>query len=257
MACPAYAAAHRKAIFVTRRRQAASILTAAMKDKKLTNREIDEAARRLINAAVPRPAEIESVVSNPRLFDGVMARIAAMPEQEALPVSRFSWKPVFASVFAAAAVSVPMIAYFSGASDETADLRQRKLPAVYTVNEAPFTPSVPVPSLASAEPEQDESNEPRAEFAVSRPAGRRVSTRTPRRAPPRSEREPDRVFHPIGFSDKAEDAVIDGRVVRVELPRSTLFAMGIDVPLENGTRAVNAELLLGADGAPRAIRLVE
>jgi len=47
-----------------------------------------------------------------------------------------------------------------------------------------------------------------------------------------------------------------GRVVRVEVPASTLIAFGLPVTAENIDRSVQADLLLGQDGLARAIRFL-
>jgi hypothetical protein len=46
-------------------------------------------------------------------------------------------------------------------------------------------------------------------------------------------------------------------LIRVEMPRSALIAMG--VPLTDGDAAepVEAELMLGAGGAPEAVRILQ
>ena len=41
------------------------------------------------------------------------------------------------------------------------------------------------------------------------------------------------------------------------MPRSALFAMGVNIPLENDAEVVKADLLVGTDGVTRAIRVVE
>jgi hypothetical protein len=46
------------------------------------------------------------------------------------------------------------------------------------------------------------------------------------------------------------------QIGRVELPRASLYAMGIDVPVENDTVNIKADLLIGADGVMRAVRVV-
>ena len=48
-----------------------------------------------------------------------------------------------------------------------------------------------------------------------------------------------------------------GRVVRVDMPRSSLFAMGVDLPLENDSKYIKTDLSLAADGVPRAIRFLD
>ena len=64
-------------------------------------------------------------------------------------------------------------------------------------------------------------------------------------------------FYPltyIGGPDETEDG---GQIVRVELPRSSLFAMGIDVPVENIAPKIKTDLLITADGMMRAVRFVK
>ena len=48
-----------------------------------------------------------------------------------------------------------------------------------------------------------------------------------------------------------------GRIIRVDMQRSSLFALGVNVPLENGPDAIKADLLIGPDGMTRAIRVVQ
>jgi hypothetical protein len=47
-----------------------------------------------------------------------------------------------------------------------------------------------------------------------------------------------------------------GSIVRVELPMGILPAYGIDVVPEDAARVVEADVLVGQDGQPRAIRFV-
>lgn len=224
-----------------------------MKREKLTNREFDELAAKLLNSARPDEMEIERIASNPRLYEGVMAKIRL----ENQPVKRrFDWKPAVSASIAVLVVCFSIFAYFRFPG-----------PANVAVNPAPppqtsqpdtvFTPKqlAPPPTVADSR-ESAVVRQPRAEYAVmSKPAEDPEPRRPRTRA--KTVKQPEPAFHPIGLREKAEDAAIDGRVVRVEMPRSALFALGVDVPLENGTRSIKADLLLGADGSPRAIRLVE
>jgi hypothetical protein len=49
----------------------------------------------------------------------------------------------------------------------------------------------------------------------------------------------------------------DVNLVRVAVPRSTMMSMGIPVNAENASETVLADVVLGADGMARAIRVVE
>ena len=71
---------------------------------------------------------------------------------------------------------------------------------------------------------------------------------------------PDSDFIPLpyfGNSGLFSGAAADADVVRVEIPRSTLVALGVAAPEESAPEAVEAELLLGAGGMPQAVRVLE
>jgi len=67
--------------------------------------------------------------------------------------------------------------------------------------------------------------------------------------------DPDEDFYPVSYSGDP-DEMGGGRIIRVELPRSTLFAMGVNIPLENDSPTIKADLLVGRDGVTRAVRVV-
>ncbi len=223
---------------------------AAMKQGNLKNRDLDALGRTVVKAGTTRADEIDRIISDPRLYNAVLTRIVADGTGRPRPSTRILWKPILALASVLAMISVPLLGYLRYAAVDSVAL-PRVLPVVYTVepDEKPF-----VPPVAKAPPEVDV---PRPVPAVmtrtdEKPAEPKVR---PRHVEPK--RPVEAAFYPIGFAANAEDAVIDGRVVRVEIPRSALFALGVDVPLENGTRPVKADLLVGSDGVPRGIRLVE
>jgi hypothetical protein len=49
----------------------------------------------------------------------------------------------------------------------------------------------------------------------------------------------------------------DFNVVRMELPRSAMTAVGYDVAAERAAELVEADVALGPDGLARAVRFVE
>jgi hypothetical protein len=62
-------------------------------------------------------------------------------------------------------------------------------------------------------------------------------------------------FQALTFAYDSE-ADENGQIVRVELPRSSLLAMGIDMQVENESVKIKAELLIGEDGIMKAVRVV-
>ena len=87
--------------------------------------------------------------------------------------------------------------------------------------------------------------------------------RSSRPAKPSTERasfkpvQPANQFLPVTYTGDGGESAKGGRVVRIDVPRSTLFAMGFNVSLENESPTVKADLLIGPDGVTRAVRLVE
>jgi hypothetical protein len=69
-------------------------------------------------------------------------------------------------------------------------------------------------------------------------------------------RKPALEFQPVTYTGDPSD-IAGGRIVRVELSRQALFAMGVNIPLENGVDNVKADLLIGPDGVTRAVRLAK
>lgn len=248
MARPAQPAANNEAVFVTATGPVTSLYMAAMKRAKLTNRDLDSLGRLVVRSGAAGEREIEKIISDPRLYERVLSKVVSGVESSEVP-ARSVWKPILVSAAVLFVMAVSTVGYVRWSNNAVASA-PRALPVIYTVDEEkePFKVGQPFP--------EKESDEPRPVRAIltktEKPA--EIKSRPQQRKPVQS-READ--FHAIGFTANAEDAVLDGRVVRVEMPRSALFALGVDLPLENGTKAVKADLLVGSDGTPRGIRLVE
>jgi hypothetical protein len=102
------------------------------------------------------------------------------------------------------------------------------------------------------------SLDPKVAGPVSAPAT--PAQHLPRRKTPRRVRRPIVIeneiaarFYPLIGQDEA--SLESGRVVTVEVPVSTLIAMGMPVSTTDINRSIHAELLIGQDGLARAIRL--
>jgi hypothetical protein len=79
------------------------------------------------------------------------------------------------------------------------------------------------------------------------PAVRRVKSEKPEKADNMDD------FQFLTFDPDATRE--GGRIVRVELPRASLYAMGVNIPPENGKRMIQADLFIGSDGTTNAIRI--
>jgi cytoskeletal protein RodZ len=62
-------------------------------------------------------------------------------------------------------------------------------------------------------------------------------------------------FMPVSYGDNLNE-IDNGRIVRVEMPRSALAQFGIPVNMDRANERIKADVLIGDDGMARAIRFV-
>ncbi|MGH9844548.1 MAG: hypothetical protein ACREEM_37985 [Blastocatellia bacterium] len=108
----------------------------------------------------------------------------------------------------------------------------------------PVTPSLPLPAPPPAVT-------PKIANAVKAAPAHRA----PRRAIPANEQELVSDFVPLTMAAD-EKAIANGTLVRLEMPREKLIAMGLPLQVETGRQTVNAEVMMGDNGVAYAIRVV-
>lgn len=222
----------------------------------------DELAKRLFEAAALREADIDRVADTDDLFGGVLARIKTIESEKPEPregmlvlISRY--RAALASG-AAALLVVSAFGFFlqqkSANGSSTVATNSAVMPNAAPSVSTPQVEFVKGFTQGSADIYEVEEEVPAPQRAVLRQAMPERGI-VPQRA---SMREADNQgdFYPVTYVGDGETAR-GGRVVRVDLPRSSLFAMGVNVPLENESPTVKADLLIGPDGVTRAIRFVE
>lgn len=62
-------------------------------------------------------------------------------------------------------------------------------------------------------------------------------------------------FQALTYAGEREEPGEGERIVRVELSPASLFAMGVDIEVENDGGKVKADLLIGADGVMKGVRV--
>ncbi len=216
--------------------------------RKLENKKVDEIGKALVKASAMPAREIDVIVADRALFDSVRKRIASNTEVAKTPRSWVlpSLKAVSASVVLMAIVSALFV--FRSNTDEVAE---RRVPQ----------PQAP-PAKRFTEPDRVVNNmgDLPAPMPVSRPE--KISSRTITKVnrpkqPAAQNAGSGGDFYALSYAGDPNETERGGRIVRVDIPRTTLFAMGIDVPLENEVDTVKADLLVGNDGVTRAIRVVK
>jgi len=226
-----------------------------MRNGRINKKTLDEIGKRLFESEATKADEIDTIVSNSRLFDAIKVRIAA--EQMAAsgvqnrPVHYFGRTSVILS-----GLSVFIIAVMAAVS------LYRPETNLTAVNEVKIPDAVPGIARSVFPPQEIETGKLsadralKADYRIESPPEPRKSTEVARRVRRSEIVEPEAEFYPVSYTDDPALTGVSGRIIRVDMKRSSLFALGINLPLENGDETIKADLLVGSDGVTRAIRVV-
>ena len=216
--------------------------------RKLENKKLDDVGKALVKAGAVSTRDLEKIVADPALFESVRARIAL---EDSAPVPRRSFSrpavATFASVALMIAVSVSSGIFTSEPNEVVVD----RFPAVTRKPEVKLYKEADTDVDA---PEPQTSEPIRAERISDRQS---IRASSPRKPVVVQQARYSGEFYAVSYAGDPHETERGGRIVRVDIPRSTLFAMGVDIPLENERETVKADLLIGNDGVSRGIRVVE
>jgi hypothetical protein len=229
-----------------------------MKTEVSQNDKFDSLAAGLVKATALRDDEIENIASRDGLFLSVRTRIIAdnMSRVESTGTITFFQR----SAILTAAAAVIVAAVFG-----TMMLARRPLPNSIVKSTVP-APDVQGPAVHFRDPEVTPA--PVIDYGpdVKQPVQHVVEKamdyrpmvqekRVPVRPQPQVEEQPR--FYALAGLRQSDVAADGSRIIRVELPRASLVALGVNIPLDSDKQLIKTDLLVGPDGVPRAIRLVE
>ena len=226
-----------------------------MNKPKLQPGDLDRIGKKLIAQDVMSENDIENIVNSPFLFSTVRSRVLA---DAATSSRRFG----FARYFVLAGSSLVIVfgvfatvSYFRIKQQPVAIVEQPKVIQIQR-SKVPdgFTTKREEP--LPIDPLVERVNNKRRVSQQAQTIDYRKPGLPSARGQQRQVQQPPLEFHPIAFTGDPND-IAGGRVVRVELSRQALFAMGANIPLENGVENVKADLLIGPDGVTRAVRLAK
>ena len=236
-----------------------------MPNTRLDNEKLENIGRGLFAAGALRETEIEKIARREDLFSGVLAKLNAAPERpsaEAFSFARFVRRHEVGLGGALAAVlCVGILGLYLRVQPDEISMRDVPPPAAVRPEPAEFEVAPQV--VAQEQPQKRIQDRNIDEPTIAQPAPERAVYRQSRpSAPVRPQQasmnevaEPE--FYPVTYTGDNGELARGGRVIRVDVSRATLFAMGMNVPLENESPTMKADLLVGPDGVTRAIRLVE
>lgn len=231
-----------------------------MKNGNQNNQSLDALSRRLFRSESFDADKVDRVISDPRLYYKVLERIsaeraAAKPVQKA----RLSGKLVALSSSALAVLLVVGFVFINSSEKPKLQQVSQKAPVQQVVNNKvpddavlpdkvvlPEVPPQPIPGKLS------EGRTTKDPFKPEKAVYRREERGTSRSVTDQS----DMKFLPVAYTGDNAETSAGARVIRVDLKRSSLFALGVDLPLENDVETVKADILIGSDGVMRGVRVV-
>jgi hypothetical protein len=217
--------------------------------RNLENKQIDEIGKAVVRTGTLAPRDIENVIANPALFDSIRTRIAIEVTE---PVARPKFFRPGVAVFASLALVAVVAGFVVFRSVPTEVVTDRTLPE----NKKSDVKHSSVPDrIVSLDPEPEQEDDSiRPQRAVVRQT---VRTEKPKRSRVGTMTNDEGEFYAVSYAGDPNETERGSRIIRVDIPRSTLFAMGVNIPLENEAETVKADLLVGNDGVTRGIRVVK
>ncbi len=221
------------------------------------NERSDDFLGRVIKAQKLRVPEIDAIADAPHLLASVRARIEAESEQNvsSSPVSARALRWAFFTIPAASLVLIAFLGLFfvtlGSGGEEIVYIAPPPLDAVEDLPEIEV-PEYRVPAGKFAPLLQPARRIEVHQVMLRKKAKPRIPVPKIKRAAP----EPLEFYALAGVGNPA-DGPRDARIVRVDMPRASLLALGVNLPIEGEGPLVRTDLLLGSDGVAKAIRLVE
>ena len=245
-----------------------------MNRKNLQNEELDQIGRKLLETTRVRNEELERVLATPLIFNAVKARIRVeQTERDSKKLfgnrgrlSVLTGRKYFAAagVLAIFVVGViGLILFNKGVGHKELAVRapefqtqsvlinEKQNPLVYQ-----NSPETTATKISVIKPREATAKRIDIKKEILKPQKSVWKTNFIKKQKA-SEIEPKREFYALAYAGNSIQSGDDLRIVRMELSRSSLFALGVNLPIENESEKIKTDLLVDSDGVARAIRLVD
>ncbi len=231
---------------------------------KFSDEQLDRFAKFILQSTILTDEEIDEIVAAPQLRRQMLNRIAdEKARRERHWFFAWRWQTATAGAFLFLFVAGAAIWFSRSPEAETAAVPNEKIKSVSddkfvspdirpktaksTLNESPTINSPAAPKKSSSA---------RNEQAASKAKSFRAAVAPPRTEKVKSARSPKTEsateFIALSYLPASES----GQVVRVKVPRSMMVSLGVSTNVERSKELINAEVIVGDDGAARAIRFL-
>ena len=246
-----------------------------MNRRNLQNKELDRIGRKLLDAAKARREEIEQIADSPMLFDSIKARIEIERRSRNLKSASGSWanlqiwnwqnaSAMVLFLLIAGVISLVVLGKFvqrqqiekAAAPDTKSQFEQIKTQPLQ------MPPQIPEESPVFVKTKNPEIKSQKiTEQKVFIKNATKLQKPAVRKPNQQQKLQPKQIesggeFYALAFTGNPVETGEELQIVRAELSRSSLFALGVNLPIENETEKIKTDLLVGTDGVARAIRLV-
>jgi hypothetical protein len=239
-----------------------------MSKPNLQNEQLDQIGRKLFKVTRVSDQEIEKIVASPQLFNSVKARITAEKQLHLKPkrvyddrgiVFVWNWQTA-AGAFTILIVLVTCAAVIVFKKQNPPQLVEQTIKPEIRLQNAPVENQL-LPIVIKESNIPAIKNRVKAEkiaFKAEKPKLPNPIRKTvPRKSVRKLEKETEEIFYSLQSAGNWQSEGEDLQIVRTEITRAELFALGINLPVENETAKIKTDLLVGMDGVARAIRFVE
>lgn len=246
-----------------------------MNRRNLQNEELDRIGRKLFEAAKMRSEEIEQIAGSPLLFNSIKARIENERRAQNSKTVFGSWanlqnwnlQKVSAMVlllFIAGVISSAVFSKFTQQQEIEKAAATKTNPRIEQIESQPFLtiPQIPEDSPVILKTKNSSTESPKITkqkvFVNKISATQKSTVQEPnmQRRLQLKQNETTGEFYALAFTGNPIETGEELKIVRAELSRSSLFALGVNLPIENESEKIKTDLLVGMDGVARAIRLV-
>lgn len=221
-----------------------------MDKKDLQNQELDSIGRNLLGAARISDDEIERIISAPYLFEAVKTGIKKETDRRKPKTVWFwNWQTAAGALAVLTLAIIVTAAIFLRTSEPSELVEETTKPEI----EASVAPTEIPTEIAE---NKETKTVRRAAYKAETPQPK-DQMRKPKPVKQQQTENAEGEFYSLTLGGNWEADAENLRIVRAELTRAELFALGINLPVENESAKVKTDLLVGANGVPKAIRFVE
>lgn len=219
--------------------------------KEISDQQLDRILRSLVNDGAVGESEIDSIAESPKLWWAVQANIAREREVQAAP-----WPPRIAKWWRWVALAGPFAALLIGAVFFFGSRRGTTVEPLATV--FPERPAETATPTSVAPTAREEASLPVVAASTPLPRVMKPAVKRPveRRANEIAKTSPVKEIKTDFIALSYAQTPASGQILRVKVPRSTMVSVGLVSHVEEPSRLVDAEVLVGDDGMTHAIRFI-